>query len=338
MKRGERFLSYIHEFRGLAIILIVASHVFYGLMDENPVIGFLNATVRNSTVLFLFISGYLFQHLSAKYETGKYYWRKVKYVIAPYVVVSIPIIVMNFIAYSSKGENMMETIVNFVTHGFASLANGGHLLPFWYIPVIVVFFALAPVIIQIDRYPKWYYLLPILITISFFVPRDELNNIPKMVVHFFSVYIAGMFMSHYKDKVFEISKKYWVLFTSISVALFIAGYLPEQGSFYYFGLQYLKNLTLCWLVLYWFQKAQKSNKMLELTAEYSFGIYFLHFPFLMVYKKLMEMFVPVSFNETSLLWVPVFLIGLVFSLTGSMVLIAIIKKIFGKHSRILIGS
>ena len=62
------FLPYIHNFRGIAILYIVAFHCWSSFGWGNHL---LEKTVWNSlivygTVLFVFIAGFLFQHLNGR--------------------------------------------------------------------------------------------------------------------------------------------------------------------------------------------------------------------------------------------------------------------------------
>ena len=67
-----KILNYINVFRGLAILLIVAGHTM-----QFGEIGSLTQKLSveifaGGTALFIFISGFLFQHLSGKYEFKNY--------------------------------------------------------------------------------------------------------------------------------------------------------------------------------------------------------------------------------------------------------------------------
>ena len=90
------FLRYVHNFRGLAILMIVAGHIA-GLLTFVAHPG-LNAAIQsltiNGSVYFVFIAGFLFQFLSRKYQYNRYLEKKVKNVILPYVLVSIPAILL----------------------------------------------------------------------------------------------------------------------------------------------------------------------------------------------------------------------------------------------------
>jgi len=75
-EKKTKILNYINVFRGLAILLIVAGHS----MQFGEVGSFaqrLSVEVfAGGTALFIFISGFLFQHLSGKYEFKNYMKKK----------------------------------------------------------------------------------------------------------------------------------------------------------------------------------------------------------------------------------------------------------------------
>src|ERR1035438_1198168 len=68
------FLRYIHSFRALAIIFIVAAHCI-ALFDWASIPWqrhLVLSLIPNGTVFFVFIAGFLFQHLSYKFEYRRY--------------------------------------------------------------------------------------------------------------------------------------------------------------------------------------------------------------------------------------------------------------------------
>ncbi len=62
------FLPYLHNFRGIAILYIVAFHCWssfgWGSHDLEKQVW--NSLIVYGTVLFVFIAGFLFQHLSGR--------------------------------------------------------------------------------------------------------------------------------------------------------------------------------------------------------------------------------------------------------------------------------
>src|SRR5688500_9095908 len=97
--QDKKFLHYIHYFRGAAILLIVGLHACISLKWGDAVLQRKLALVlfNNGTVLFVFISGYLFYHLNKNhFDYVDYLKKKFLYVIIPYLVVSIPAIIDKF--------------------------------------------------------------------------------------------------------------------------------------------------------------------------------------------------------------------------------------------------
>ena len=66
--KKTKILNYINVFRGLAILLIIMGHT---MQFGNPksLINMINCEmICGGTALFIFISGFLFQHLAYKFE------------------------------------------------------------------------------------------------------------------------------------------------------------------------------------------------------------------------------------------------------------------------------
>ena len=86
------FLRYVHNFRAVAIVIIVAGHAVVTLgRDAQPAqMDFLLDLLDNGTVLFVFIAGFLFEHLSRKFEYRSYLRKKLLNVIVPYLLISAP--------------------------------------------------------------------------------------------------------------------------------------------------------------------------------------------------------------------------------------------------------
>ncbi|MFM7372426.1 MAG: acyltransferase, partial [Sphaerospermopsis kisseleviana] len=67
------FLHYIHNFRGLSILFIVATHVLAKLdWKDDKAEKLANILIGDGTVFFVFIACFLFQFLSQKYKFKNY--------------------------------------------------------------------------------------------------------------------------------------------------------------------------------------------------------------------------------------------------------------------------
>jgi len=89
------FKQEINLFRGFSILLIISSHILY-LDKSSDFYFFTSALYLNSTIYYVFISGFLFQFLIKKYYYPNYLIRKAKNVISPYIIFSLPILVFRY--------------------------------------------------------------------------------------------------------------------------------------------------------------------------------------------------------------------------------------------------
>lgn len=335
MAQSKTYLNYIHNFRGVAIIFVVGGHILYGWHDKSS-IGYqiINSVFQNGTVLFIFIAGYLFQHLSRGFEYKSYLEKKVTNVLLPYLIVSLPILVMRL--YSGAPDYLVEIEPDYahwsVAHRcFWLLITGAHLLPLWFVPMITLFYLCAPLLLAIDRRPRYYWVLILLVIVSLLVPRKELENIPRMFIHFLSVYVFGMFCSHYKNELLEFSKRWWKPMTALTLVVVIVSLFKIP---LYDQMMYVQKMLLCWFFIYWLWRWDAHvPKITGFLAEISFGIFFVHFYFVIGLRFVQERLLHIEIGEIVLYWSIQF-IGV---MVTTSVFIWVMQKIFGKRSRMLIG-
>ena len=320
IKPKREMLNYINVFRGLAILLIVAGHT---MQLGNPGT-ILNDTafevLTGGTVLFIFISGFLFQHLSTKYEYKTYLKKKWTNVILPYIITAIPGIILCFtmpVAYGNpfEGMNPFAQICVFLTTGRV------HNVPTWYIPMIVIYFLLADVFIILERKKILYKLLPILFLVTFFVPRvaiepefltgmsyfqkyvEYLKYILNGFVHFASLYVLGMYFSANKGKIDLCYKYRWWL---ILFMLAVSG--CEIFLNYKFGItnNSISKIFLTLLVLGYLKHYDSAikeriglNNALDFIAKYSFSLFFIHWYIFFLFNEVFKTAKVIPVNSIS---------------------------------------
>jgi len=334
--RKKEFINYIHNFRGVAILFVVAGHLLLEWQPHAPIHRFMEVFWENGTVLFVFIAGYLFQHLSRKFEYGSYLVKKLQNVILPYFVVSLPIIVYRLVTHDYPGYILLmeagfpswpawEKITWFMLHG-------GHLQPLWFVPMISLFYLAAPLFIYIDRHPRLYWTLIAFCAVSFLVVREPFNDIPRMFVHFISVYVFGMFMSRYRQEYLEFAKKYYWLITAFTILAFTANLVWYEQ--YNNPLEYLDKMLFCCFFLYWLWRLDRYvPAFFSLLADVSFGLFFIHYYTLLVVKAIYERVAGHPIPGNIVYWT----IDLVLVMVGSVLFIQAVRKLFPKQSRYLIG-
>lgn len=346
-QKQSNFLRYVHNFRGIAILLIVVAHTMQVVtwQDHPELEVFLNVILQNGSVYFVFIAGFLFQYLSRKYAYKTYLISKLQNVLLPYFIISIPAILY----WLLRGGPAVVDIVNFFDLSplgkiIAFYATGDHLFTLWFIPMISLYYLLAPAFIWIDRHPKAYWIIPVLLLVTLYINRTSENYIIPTALHFLSIYVLGMVSSHYREQLFVVIKRTWFFLVFIATGLTVHEtlirtelYLPQEML----SINTISKAICCILLMYafWRFDTQISNLhhyCLGILADFSFGIFFLHGYFSKIYFSIMYRY----FGMDSF-WVqaniPTFLILLIIKLIGPILVIYLLKSTLHKKSRYLVG-
>ncbi len=328
------FLGYIHCFRALAILFIVAGHSIdafsWTSIDTERL---LRIFISNGSVLFVFIAGYLFQHLSGKFSPKKYYRSKVKNVISPYFIISIPAIAV-FVSLLERDSvwpgfydrSVFEQVLLFYL-------TGKHLAPLWFIPMISIFYLAAPLLVYADKNRSVYYFLPLFVVLSCFVSR---GLPPQSFIHFFSAYLLGMYCSNYKNSLNPLISSNLFIYTTLSFVLIFAAFeflFMERTMTY---VNYLQKLTMSIFFLGLFIKhnASLNSEYISTIANTSFGVFFIH-SYVLTASKLLYKEYNGELPSGSLTLYCIVALSTLIICSG---LVTFIKKICGKYSKLIIGS
>lgn len=316
--KKTKILNYINVFRGLAILLIVAGHTMqFG--DIGSLTQKISAELfTGGTALFIFISGFLFEHLSAKYEFKNYMSKKWTNVIQPYLWTAIPGILLCLLAPTNYGNSFDGLNPIFQLPMFLSVGRV-HNIPTWFIPMICLFFLCSWILLWLEKKNILYKLLPIFFIITLFLPRQDvdyttvqrLSYIDKYIeyikyifigfVHFFSMYTFGMYCSKFKEKIDTFYKFKWLFWILMIGTASTNIYLSMN-----FGISngtiskiFATILLLAYLKHYdeWLLSHDKVNKALDTIAKYSFGIFFVHWYLFYLYNQIFQLDNVVSTEE-----------------------------------------
>ena len=353
-KVKKEFLNYINVFRGLAILLIIAGHTMQ-LGEPNSVLHKINCEIIcGGTTLFIFISGFLFQHLSANFEYTKYLQKKWTNVVMPYLLTSILgiifcLILPNTYGNSFDGLPILIQIPIFLTTGRI------HNTPTWFILMIILFFFSAKWLINLDRNNKLYKFLPLMFLVTIIFRRvdvdynsiAELSYINKYLscifyilngfIHFFSIYVFGMFCSKHKDIIDKFySKRYFLLFLII-ISAAADVYLSSKNLYSSFTIAktFLTMLVLGYLKHYDSIIMSKPvlNNCLDTIAKYSFGLFFVHWYVFFIYNQIFGLTnVVIPYDNLALTILTVFIRFIAVS-SFSMLILFAIKKLINKINK-----
>ncbi|GAB7081370.1 acyltransferase family protein [Megalodesulfovibrio paquesii] len=344
-------VKYIHYFRGVAILCIVAVHTLWpstSLRDNTfalPLDWLRELAFHNSTVFFVFISGFLFQHLSDRFDMRTFFRKKLLYVVCPYVVMSlVGLGVGELLAWLRTGELSWPSLAG-LPRLVAVLAQGTASFQYWYIPFIMLVFAASPLLLRLpDRI-----FVPMtgsLLILPLFFPRSGASFNYNMLLYFFPIYLFGMTFRRHHEAFLAFIQRHvrtiaWALL-AVTTAIYGHHSLAVQSGsalhYYVFsGLFYVQKLLLlllCVRVLHGLQ--HRKMDVLGKLADFSFAIYFIH-----VYVDDLLRYALVTISPEDYFISDPYLESVTFfvlTLSVSTGLAVLGKQLLGSRSRLFFGS
>jgi Acyltransferase family len=319
--------------------MVVLSHLILSLTwpDANS-LHLCRMLFSNGTVFFIFIAGYLFQYLLPKYRYGAYLLKKLQYVVLPYLVASIPIIL-------SKLAGWVPDYPIFAEH-FGQLASwqkilvyyltGMHLGPLWFVPMICLFYVAAPLFIRLTNWSKSYWLFPLLILGNLAIPRPWVHDPIISFVHFAPIYMVGMLACRYRQGIYHYSRHCWPLLLGLIVLLNVLEYHINV----FMACNSITKVLICFAIIYGLQWLEQKDgyrihPLVLLIANTSFGIFFLHQYAIGIYSRaIAAAHLTDALGNASFLSV---IIGLVVVNGLCLVVIFSLQKLLKTKSRYAIG-
>lgn len=339
-RRG--FLPEVHRFRGLAIMLVVAAHCWpcfaWGPRQQQAILVLLD----NVTVLFMCVSGFLFQHLIPRFAYPAYLRRRLRNVMLPYVLISAPAIMTAiFVRHRDDVWSWVYRMPAWKEALFF-LATGKHLAPLWFMPMISLFILAAPVFVAIDRQRAYRWLLPPTVLIATLLGRDSVPGVAGVIgkaLFMLPAYLAGMAYSHDRE-----ACEAWARANvrGIAVALAVvsaaiaSGLLPLDLGL----VQKLLMAPLILLAMRAVATGGRLDRMLTRLATLSFGIYFVHGYVITALRiELGRLVGPAATGGRAF---PPTFAGLLLSVVAvtlvSALIVEAVRSATGRYSRMLIGA
>lgn len=344
MTRQQNFQQHLHVFRGVAIMFIVGAHTIPSFnWSESPVIGrFLDSIFNQSSIFFFFIAGYLFQHLSGRFTFKNYLNQKLKTVIAPYLLLSIPALyIFTQLIHRADMWGWFYTLPVWQQVSLF-LLTGKHLAPLWFVPTITLFYLAAPLLLVIDRRaPKLYWLILPLWTLSIYLGRDGPYGPIDKAIYLLPVYMAGMAFSHFYQQAASMAARLWFPLTIVTLVGMAGHTLALTQPPAYLMLMKLPMAFLLTVVL--LRWHHLIGKRLDYIAHISFGIFFIHAYFISAIKVATVYLFhgrvytgDAASDFTGNIWYFFIYAGVVLTLSVGTVWVA--QKWLGKNSRMVIGA
>jgi surface polysaccharide O-acyltransferase-like enzyme len=342
----------IHVLRGVAIIMIVFSHclgVFKNthLIANSYLFSFLNLFAFNFTTFFVLIAGFLFQHLTYKFNTKSYYLSKIKTVVCPYISVSVFCFIFFHYPYLSDLPWFSSTEISITSTIVHMMLTGTQLLPLWFIPMIIIVYFMGPLFFYWSKKNLIVVSLIAMFWVVMFTKPDFTKPLLNLL-HYGPVYLIGMMIKQNYQTIMKSVKDnlYWVIF--LFGLCFLVPFTYRYTShlvvekLYYDTLQ---KIILFILALYFLDGLNhkinegKLYKFFSYMANISFPIYFIHEIIVLELEHLVHMSPLSNIIKTDNGWLASLgaVTFLVSTLTLSVMIASIIKLIFKNKAKYLIG-
>lgn len=293
----------------------------------------------DATTLFVFIAGYLFTYLEQdRFDFRSYLWKKLRYVILPYLILSVPAIGAGI--YFSRPELLDLTREAFVL--WSLIVGGAVVGPMWFIPMISTYFVVSPFSNIIGRSRSVVVVAAVGLIFSIFSSRPINNLNPVLAAaHFAGFYLIGVAWAAHSAQLSGWQGRKVIRTIAIAIGIFlVAAYLycdsDDQPLGFWDGLgraNLMQSGKLALLVAlflsfeyYWNMK----NRMLAYMAEISFGLFFIHGFYMLAFSRLVRN-VDLGNASTALLVEITMVVG------ASIVTVKLMKKVLGEKSRYVIG-
>jgi probable poly-beta-1,6-N-acetyl-D-glucosamine export protein len=341
----------IHLLRGAAIVLVVAVHCTQSIAwrEGDWQAELMNVIFWDGSGVFFMVAGFLFQHLSRKFDYRDYLWRKLTNVLLPFALVSIPGIVhtLGYLDLPRVHPELVDLPKWMLVAFLYAYPGEQYNYPLWFIPVMATYFLMAPAFIWLLRRPNWF-----LMALGVFCVYSLLHARPSIVkyqhisltLYWMSSYMLGMAASLYRDKVAVwVDRYHLVLWATWVVIIFVQFAWLGDGSGDRFkaneahtrltlNLYFIQKAILFFALMALFRRFQHRRlAVVDTLATWSFPIFFLHAYFLQAIFK-SKFGIPLQGSILNLTITTVVVIAFSLALT------VLTQKLFGVKSRYILGA
>ncbi len=343
------FLRSFNYFRGIAIIFVVLAHSYIpaGWQPDSTLDRFMFDLMMNGTVFFVFISGFLFHHVFVpRYQYRAFMWKKAQFVLLPYLLLSVVPIAFWLLAQTPLTPPHQQLAAPDTPLGQVGwyLLTGRQLTAYWYIPMVMVLFAITPLVVWLDKHHKLLHAALPLLLVALLIHRPFGNlSALQSLCYFLPVFLIGAWSSQHKQWLYQtLHRREWLL---IAVALGLAAvqalYTDQVGNshkapFVWAGidLSLLQKLLLCLALMVGLHRFEDRHwPWLDKLAQVSFAVFFIHPWFTTAWKFWHP--TPADYPSGGNLLTTLLVCALLIS--ASMAVAQLFKWLFKRHSRYLIG-
>ena len=339
-------------FRAFTIITIVMAHMMIcfgigaegksGVDSDSIIFKSISGIIAGNSAFFVFISGFLFYYVFylRGFQFGRFIAGKARNVLMPYVITILAFIAFNLIYSAISGENLTwGTMTDFFRQTFMYHA-------FWYIPFIMLTFALSDLHIMFiqQSFRTQVILIAVLTVVAMVLGRNN-NNLLQSVFYFTPSYLFGITCAMNYERIENIKRKTWILLISIwLILIFVCSYTDNYidayktaASIWPLSFAVPMKMLSCFIFLHLFRLLSSLScswldKTMSFIAEFSFSIYFYHVFFVKIFYGFHIKGDTITMACYSGLLVTPAVIAVCLLISWSL------KKLIGKNSKMYIGS
>lgn len=340
-------LSFIDDFRTLAILQIVLLHVTRTYLirgmetraaETNIVFAMNDTLFHNATLYFTLISGILYVRLVAGRSKRKFYESRFTSVILPYVLITV---VLTLAADRGDLHNLLGRLVTNTLLGEAFYT-------LWYVPVIIVLYLASPVLLHLVRQPVYAPVVAVCVILPLIFARTDTEVTFSTIIYFGGAYVLGLMIGLDLDRWLNFFARWQeallvtvLITTTLIVYLYLSnirfiGALDVRESAFYVQKLALGALCLVWLRRTERSWSSKTRALSGAIAAMSFGIYFLHAP---IIRQFVYAFGPFETGPEPGWIASLHILFLFLATLGLCVaIISSLRIIFGRYSKWIIGA
>jgi peptidoglycan/LPS O-acetylase OafA/YrhL len=354
--RGSgRHLQVVDDLRGLAILAIVLLHSANAMLNRGlsspptpstRVIAAANDILfHNSTIYFALISGIIYAHVFAGRPHGGFMRARLANVGAPYLVMTAGLTLL--LALARDGAPLDEVPVAIARN----LLLGEAWNTFWYIPVILLLYALSPLLLRLMTDPRLGWAATLMLVQPLLLTRTGTELTPQMFAYFAGVYCCGLLVGGDIERSLVVLRREQRFLVSVALTSGLVLVLLHAASLDQVRLgplafsvresvTYILRLSTAGLALVLLSgwacpPGRQPRRFLGLVAATSFGIYFLHGPLLRPVVQRLGAFIPPE--QPLLLLLLAILLSAAVVLALCLGLLLALKRLLGPRSRYLTG-
>ncbi len=285
-------------FRALAIVLVVLCHTpaLGALAVDTLPERFVWNMLSGGTTMFVFISGYLFHHVFvSRFNYGAFVTKKIKRLFVPYIVLSCVALAIgcsDVVLANFGGDFAAFKMTSYL------LGSGAATMAYWYIPFALTLFAMAPLHVRFTQLRLRHQLavVGVLFVVALLIHRPVANVGPvQNLLYFTPVYLLGMMCSQHRAAVTPwLVRMAWpLLAVTIGLALLQSqqgvsgGYMKPMFDYGGIDLMLLQKVCFCLFLIAFLRRFEGArSRTVEVLADTSFAIYFLHPIVLQIFVQL----------------------------------------------------